>query len=143
MRFANIGLAPICHLTSNFPSQPSGSCRGTGLWPAADSIVDLFQESSAIVNHSATQDNTNTRRAGIHLSDHLSLLIGGAANHEDDNILGLVASVPAAFQEWVLHLLQAALNQILESHLQSWRVLSVDIFNTLQTLEAVSSTREE
>lgn len=60
-----------------------------------------------------TQDNTHTGGASIDLRHHLGLLVRGAADHENDNILWLIPSMPAAFEERVLQLLQTTLDEVL------------------------------
>lgn len=59
------------------------------------------------MNTGTSQDNTHARRTGIDLCHHLGLLVRGATDHKDDDVLGLVPGMPAAFEERVLQFLQA------------------------------------
>ena len=89
------------------------------------------------------QNNAHAGRAGIDLSDHLRLLVCCAPNHEDDDVLGLIPRVSAAFEEWILQLLQTAFNEVLKGHFESWRVLRVDVLHPFQALETVPGAGEE
>jgi hypothetical protein len=61
----------------------------------------------------AGEHNPDPRRAGIDLRYHLGLFIGRSSDHEDDDVLRLVTIVAAALEEWILELLQSALDQVL------------------------------
>lgn len=54
------------------------------------------------MDRSPTQDDSHPGRTGINLRDHLCLLVGGSAHHKNNDILGLIADMPPALQEWIL-----------------------------------------
>ena len=94
------------------------------------------------MNARAAQDHPNSRGTGIDLRHHLRFLVRGATDHEDDNILRLVACRSATFNERVLLFLQPCFDEILKRGLQAWGVLSVDILDPLQTSESVTRPRK-
>lgn len=69
------------------------------------------------MNTSTTQNDAHTGGAGIDLRHHLGLLVRGATDHENDDILWLVPGMPAAFEERILQLFQTTFDKILEGHL--------------------------
>lgn len=57
------------------------------------------------MNSSTPKDNSHTRRAGVHLRDHLRFFIRYPTHHEYDDILRLVANVATTFKERILQFL--------------------------------------
>lgn len=94
------------------------------------------------MNARAAQDHPNPRRTGIDLRHHLRFLVRGTSDHEDNNVLRLVAGRSPAFNKRVLLLFQPGFDQVLERGFHSWGVLSVDILDPLQTSESVARSRK-
>lgn len=95
------------------------------------------------MNGSASENDSHSRGAGIDLCYHLGLLIRGATNHKDDDVLRLVPRVSTTLEEGVLQFLQAAFDEILKSHFQSRGVLRVDVLDTFKALKAAACAGEE
>lgn len=89
------------------------------------------------------KDNAHTGGAGVDLCYHLGFFVGGATDYEDDYILRFVPCVPTALEEWVLQLLQTTFDEVLECHLQPRRMLGINVFDALESLESVPGAREE
>ena len=99
---------------------PQASCSGSlpGLRPSLGSLLNLTQELGRAQHASATQYDSHARTAGVDLSDHLRFLIRRAADHENNNILRLVARLPTAFYEWVCGRIEAPFDEVLQRGLQ-------------------------
>lgn len=95
------------------------------------------------MNGSAAENDSHAWGAGIDLRYHLGLLVCGAANHKDDDVLRLVPRVSTTLKEGVLQFLQAAFDEVLESHFQSRGVLGVDVLDAFKALEAAACAGEE
>lgn len=95
------------------------------------------------MNGCAAENDSHTRGAGINLRYHFGLLICGATNHKDDDILRLVPRVSTTLEEGVLQFLQAAFDEILKSHFQSRGVLRVNVLDTFKALKAAACAGKE
>ena len=84
------------------------------------------------MHRGTAQHDTHTGDAGVHLGNDAGFFVGCPADHEDDDVLRLVAGVAHAFEEGELEFFEAALQEGLQGCFEAGGVLGVDVFDALE-----------